>query len=37
VSPNVTHYEVTSTHFSMGIDPTVWEIVLERLRESGDS
>lgn len=30
-SPNTTHYEVDSTHFSMGIDPTVWGIVLERL------
>jgi triacylglycerol esterase/lipase EstA (alpha/beta hydrolase family) len=30
-SPNTTHYEVDSTHFSMGIDPTVWGIVLEQL------
>lgn len=30
-SPNATHYEVDSTHFSMGIDPTVWSIVLEQL------
>lgn len=32
LSPSVTHYEVDSTHFSMGIDPAVWQIVLERLR-----
>jgi pimeloyl-ACP methyl ester carboxylesterase len=30
-STNATHYEVTSTHFSMGLDPAVWQIVLERL------
>ncbi len=33
-SPLATHYEVDSTHFSMGIDPTVWEIVLERLHQA---
>jgi len=32
-STNTTHYEVRSTHFSMGIDPTVWEIVLDRLNK----
>jgi len=32
-SPDVTHFEVKSTHFSMGLDPTVWEIVLKRLAE----
>ncbi|EED33920.1 pgap1 family protein [gamma proteobacterium NOR5-3] len=33
-STNTTHYEVDSTHFSMGIDPTVWGIVLERLHQA---
>lgn len=33
-SQNTTHYEVDSTHFSMGIDPTVWGIVLERLAQA---
>ncbi len=28
-SPDVTHYEVQSTHLSMGIDPTVWRLVVE--------
>ncbi|WP_439101901.1 esterase/lipase family protein [Congregibacter sp.] len=32
-SLQATHYEVDSTHFSMGIDPTVWGIVLERLHQ----
>lgn len=31
ISPNVTHYEVRSTHLSMGIDPTVWRIVIDTL------
>ncbi len=31
VNPNVTHYEVDATHFSMGVDPSVWRVVLERL------
>ncbi len=31
VSPNVTHYEVTSTHVSMGFDPDVWQIIVESL------
>lgn len=31
VSPIVTHYEVTSTHVSMGFDPDVWQIVAESL------
>ena len=30
-SPNVTHYEVRSTHISMGFDPDVWRIILECL------
>jgi len=30
-SPAVTHFEVQSTHLSMGIDPTVWQLVLEHL------
>ena len=34
LSTNTTHYEVDSTHFSMGIDPTVWGIVLERLHQA---
>lgn len=34
VSPNVTHFEVDSTHFSMGIDPVVWEIILKRLAQA---
>lgn len=33
-SLDVTHYEVDSTHFSMGIDPTVWGIVLDRLYQA---
>jgi pimeloyl-ACP methyl ester carboxylesterase len=33
-SLQATHYEVTSTHFSMGIDPAVWQIVLERLAKT---
>jgi hypothetical protein len=31
VSPRVVHYEVTSTHLSMGIDPAVWHVVLDTL------
>ena len=30
-NPEVVHYEVQSTHLSMGIDPDVWGLVLERL------
>lgn len=30
-SPQVVHYEVKSTHLSMGIDPTVWRIALATL------
>ncbi|MEM1112822.1 MAG: alpha/beta hydrolase [Pseudomonadota bacterium] len=30
-NPRVTHYEVQSTHLSMGIDPDVWHLVLSRL------
>ncbi len=30
-SPHVTHYEVGSTHFSLGFDPDVWQIVVECL------
>lgn len=33
-NPQVTHFEVRSTHFSMGLDPAVWEIVLLRLAEA---
>jgi pimeloyl-ACP methyl ester carboxylesterase len=31
-SPNVRHFEVRSTHISMGFDPDVWTLVLEQLR-----
>lgn len=34
VSTDTTHFEVDATHFSMGIDPTVWGIVLERLHQA---
>lgn len=30
-SPQVVHHEIDATHFSMGIDPDVWGIVLETL------
>lgn len=30
-TPNIVHYEVRSTHFSMAIDPSVWEVVLNEL------
>ncbi len=30
-SKNVKHYEVNSTHLSLGIDPSVWRIVTEHL------
>lgn len=33
-SRDVTHFEVSSTHFSMGLDPAVWQIVLERLAKT---
>lgn len=33
-SPEVVHYEVDSTHLSMGIDPAVWGIVLQTLQAS---
>jgi pimeloyl-ACP methyl ester carboxylesterase len=32
-SARVTHYEVQSTHLSMGLDPVVWRIVLDTLLE----
>lgn len=32
-SKNVTHYEVQSTHLSLGIDPEVWKIVATHLQE----
>jgi pimeloyl-ACP methyl ester carboxylesterase len=31
VSPRAVHYEVQSTHLSMGIDPAVWTVILEHL------
>jgi len=30
-NPGVTHFEVRSTHFSMGLDPSVWRVVLDQL------
>ncbi len=30
-TPNVVHYEVDSTHLSMGFDPSVWSLVAHRL------
>ncbi|MEM8490313.1 MAG: alpha/beta hydrolase [Pseudomonadota bacterium] len=32
VNPQVTHYEVDATHFSMGLDPAVWLLVLQRIQ-----
>lgn len=32
-SENVTHYEVNSTHLSLGIDPEVWSIVAGHLQK----
>lgn len=34
-SPNVMHYEVSSTHVSMGFDPDVWRIVVKSLANRG--
>ncbi|MEE4276887.1 MAG: alpha/beta hydrolase [Halieaceae bacterium] len=31
INPSVTHYEVDATHFSMGLDPSVWRVVLDQL------
>jgi hypothetical protein len=31
-SPNITHYEVRSTHVSMGFDPDVWQLISKSLR-----
>ena len=33
-SPRVVHYEVESTHLSMGFDPSVWALVAHRLAGS---
>lgn len=33
VSPNAKHFEVGSTHLSMGFDPDVWNIVAQELAE----
>ena len=33
LSPEVVHYEVRSTHLSMGIDPAVWRVVLDSLAQ----
>ena len=35
VSPNVTHFEVDSSHLSMGLDPAVWAVVLKQLHRHG--
>ena len=32
-SPDVVHYEVFSTHLSMGLDPSVWRLVADTLYE----
>ena len=32
-SPRVTHYEVDSTHVSMGLDPAVWRLAHEQILE----
>lgn len=32
-SPRAIHYEVKSTHLSMGLDPVVWRVVLDTLLE----
>ena len=32
-SKNVKHYEVTSTHLSLGIDPSVWRVVAHHLEQ----
>lgn len=34
-SPNVTHFEVDSSHLSMGLDPAVWAVVLQQLHRYG--
>jgi pimeloyl-ACP methyl ester carboxylesterase len=31
ISPQVTHFEVRSTHLGLGVDPSVWRIVGEQL------
>lgn len=33
-NPDVVHYEVDSTHLSMGIDPAIWQVVLETLSQT---
>ncbi len=33
VSPNVKHYEVNSTHLSLGIDPSVWKVIVNHMEE----
>ncbi len=35
-SPNVKHYEVKSTHLSLGIDPEVWRIIANHLEEHAE-
>lgn len=32
-SQNVKHYEVNSTHLSLGIDPSVWKVIVNHLQE----
>lgn len=36
LSPNVEHVEVQSSHFGMGLDPTVWQIIANRLASDID-
>jgi len=36
VSKNVKHYEVNSTHLSLGIDPEVWKIIGHHMQENAD-
>lgn len=35
-SPDVVHFEASSTHLGLGVDPTVWEIVAQQLGEFAD-
>lgn len=32
-SKNVKHYEVNSTHLSLGIDPSVWKVIVNHMEE----
>lgn len=35
-SPNVKHFEVDSTHLSLGLDPSVWKIIIHELENRID-